>query len=137
MALCLQTSGITLAPHQLDGECTIKNGEVKVKKFICSCKAGLGGKCKHTSSVLLQCTRLYYTNLNVLYQAYSIELRLLSIHYFSSFCCVFSFVVGLILMNYQKSSTDVKCIWTKKKEASIEQYKPEPLKDFKCLKFVF
>ena len=51
IALCLQTTNIRLAPHEIKGEVDSK----RITSCTCSCKAGLGEKCKHIVAVLLHC----------------------------------------------------------------------------------
>lgn len=56
-ALCLQTSGIKSSPHEIKGQLNIGEDQVSINGFVCSCKAGLSGSCKHTAAVLLKCAR--------------------------------------------------------------------------------
>lgn len=56
---CLQTSKLRDHPHQIDGKISM-NGEILC--VVCSCKAGLGEKCKHILATLLYCNR-YIHNL--------------------------------------------------------------------------
>lgn len=61
VALCLQTSALNSAPHEVYGSLIISpNNIVKIGHMRCTCKAGLGGTCKHVSGVLIQCTRCIY-----------------------------------------------------------------------------
>ena len=53
LALCLQTSKMSGAPHQIQVCLDAKAGNTKIKKATCSCKAGLSGACKHVTGVLL------------------------------------------------------------------------------------
>ncbi|XP_046473194.1 uncharacterized protein [Neodiprion pinetum] len=53
-ASCIQTSNVRGSPHEIHGILG-KNGEVK--SITCSCKAGLGEKCKHIMAALLFCSR--------------------------------------------------------------------------------
>jgi hypothetical protein len=57
--LCLQTSALSSAPHEIKGQLSVEDNNVKVDNFSCSCKAGLSGTCKHISVCLLHCSRLY------------------------------------------------------------------------------
>ena len=52
IAVCLQTSNLRENPHEINGEVS-RSGEIL--KCSCSCKAGLGGKCKHIIAALLYC----------------------------------------------------------------------------------
>lgn len=56
-ALCLQTSGIKSNPHEIKGQLNIVEEKVSINGFVCSCKAGLSGSCKHIAAVLLKCAR--------------------------------------------------------------------------------
>lgn len=56
-ALCLKTSALLEAPHEIKGELKINNEDVQVVEFVCSCAAGLSKRCKHIAGVLLMCTR--------------------------------------------------------------------------------
>ncbi|KAK5650052.1 hypothetical protein RI129_001081 [Pyrocoelia pectoralis] len=62
-ALCLQTTSLQSSPHKIEGTFLISDEDCQVKHFLCSCKAGKSGRCKHISAVLLLCTR---TSLNKL-----------------------------------------------------------------------
>jgi len=64
-ALCLQTSptsALTSHPHEINGLIEMKklkndiNYKIKLVEFLCSCKAGASGRCKHVSAILIQCT---------------------------------------------------------------------------------
>jgi hypothetical protein len=57
--LCLQTSALSSAPHEIKGQLSVKDNNVEMDNFSCSCKAGLSGTCKHISACLLHCSRLY------------------------------------------------------------------------------
>ncbi|KAJ8975630.1 hypothetical protein NQ317_002804 [Molorchus minor] len=61
-ALCLQTSALSSPPHEISGiiKNSVENG-MSVTSMSCTCKAGLGGTCKHIAAVLLYCTRLSLT----------------------------------------------------------------------------
>lgn len=50
-ALCLQTTNIRLVPHEIKGKFNSKG----IVSCTCTCKAGLGEKCKHIIAVLLYC----------------------------------------------------------------------------------
>lgn len=50
-ALCLQTSSLKENPHEINGKVT----SGKILFCTCSCKAGLGEKCKHIIATLLYC----------------------------------------------------------------------------------
>jgi hypothetical protein len=56
-ALCLQTSALLSQPHTIEGSFDIGSRRALIHKFICSCKAGNGGRCKHISAVLIYCMR--------------------------------------------------------------------------------
>lgn len=57
-ALCLQTSGLLDVPHEITGKLERGKGDdFKIASFKCTCKAGLSSSCKHSSAVLLKCTR--------------------------------------------------------------------------------
>ncbi|KAF0757310.1 SWIM-type domain-containing protein [Aphis craccivora] len=62
-ALCLQTSALTSHPHEINGSIEMEklkndiNYKIKLVEFLCSCKAGASGRCKHVSAILIQCTR--------------------------------------------------------------------------------
>lgn len=58
-ALCLQTSALQSSPHEISASLNILNNNINISKATCSCKAGLGGRCKHITATLLFCTRLY------------------------------------------------------------------------------
>ncbi|XP_044761476.1 uncharacterized protein LOC123318796 [Coccinella septempunctata] len=60
--LCLQTSALSSDPHEIMGKIIINEETAIISAFTCSCKAGLGGSCKHISAILLECTRLYKFN---------------------------------------------------------------------------
>lgn len=53
-AYCLQTSQLKASPHEITGEIS-ETG--KIIFISCSCKAGLGAKCKHVLATLLYCHR--------------------------------------------------------------------------------
>lgn len=50
ISFCLQSSNLKSAPHEIKGEISFLGN---VLKMTCSCKAGLGEKCKHIVAVLL------------------------------------------------------------------------------------
>ncbi|KAK0178534.1 hypothetical protein PV327_007415 [Microctonus hyperodae] len=54
IAYCLQTSHLKENPHKIDGHVSLSG---KIKTMICTCKAGLGEKCKHIIATLIYCTR--------------------------------------------------------------------------------
>lgn len=54
-AQCLQTSHSKESFHEIEGKLNKKSGEII--SMTCSCKAGLGEKCKHIIAVLLYCSR--------------------------------------------------------------------------------
>ncbi|KAL4084972.1 hypothetical protein QTP88_027831 [Uroleucon formosanum] len=62
-ALCLQTSALISHPHEINGSIEMEklkndiNYKIKLVEFLCSCKAGASGCCKHISAYLIQCTR--------------------------------------------------------------------------------
>ncbi|EFA12075.1 hypothetical protein TcasGA2_TC006882 [Tribolium castaneum] len=63
-ALSLQTSALKNNPHEIKGQIEmLPNNICKIKQMTCTCKAGLGGQCKHISAVLLHCTRISFTKL--------------------------------------------------------------------------
>lgn len=49
-AFCVQTSRIKERPHEING---IISKEGKIVSVQCSCKAGMGEKCKHVGASLL------------------------------------------------------------------------------------
>ena len=51
IAFCMQTSSLKDKPHEIRGEITLQG---IVKDAVCSCKAGLGKKCKHVVVVLFR-----------------------------------------------------------------------------------
>lgn len=51
-AVCLQTTNLRDLPHEINGEFS-KSGQIL--SCFCSCKAGLGEKCKHIIAALLYC----------------------------------------------------------------------------------
>lgn len=53
-AYCLQMSQLRASPHEIIGEISEAG---KIISISCSCKAGLGGKCKHVLATLLYCHR--------------------------------------------------------------------------------
>ncbi|KAK4886856.1 hypothetical protein RN001_003127 [Aquatica leii] len=55
-ALCLQTSALQSPPHKIDGIFYFHDKKWDIKSFICSCKGGNSGRCKHILAVLLSCT---------------------------------------------------------------------------------
>lgn len=57
ICLCLQTTHMRDSPHEVFGDFK-KSGEIISMK--CSCKAGLGEKCKHIIATLLYCSRYVY-----------------------------------------------------------------------------
>ena len=59
IAYCVQTSAINKDPHEIKGNLNIKGSVVDIGIFVCSCKAGTSGCCKHIAATLLFCTRLY------------------------------------------------------------------------------
>ncbi|KAJ8977412.1 hypothetical protein NQ317_000213 [Molorchus minor] len=58
-ALCLQTSALSSPPHEISGiiKNSVENG-MSVTSMSCTCKAGLGGTCKHIAAVFLYRTSL-------------------------------------------------------------------------------
>ncbi|KAK4871471.1 hypothetical protein RN001_015595 [Aquatica leii] len=67
-ALCLQTSALQSLPHKIDGIFYFHDKKWDIKSFICSCKGGNSGRCKHISAVLLSCTRTTLDKLEPLSQ---------------------------------------------------------------------
>nr|CAI5817983.1 unnamed protein product [Callosobruchus analis] len=65
LALCLQTSALKGSPHEIKGK-LILGDVVTISNFTCICKAGLSGRCKHISAVLLKCTRSSIASLEIL-----------------------------------------------------------------------
>lgn len=57
-ALCLKSSGLTDAPHELEGYFNVLSSSVEITKVTCSCKAGMSARCKHVAALLFLCTRL-------------------------------------------------------------------------------
>lgn len=53
-AHCLQMSQLRASPHEITGEISAIG---KIISISCSCKAGLGEKCKHVLATLLYCHR--------------------------------------------------------------------------------
>ncbi|OXU21062.1 hypothetical protein TSAR_014568 [Trichomalopsis sarcophagae] len=51
-AVCLQTSNLRDNPHEINGQVS---SDGKILNCSCSCKAGLGEKCKHIIAALLYC----------------------------------------------------------------------------------
>lgn len=63
-ALCLQTSALSQGkPHEISGKLNVNNGNVEIKPFRCTCKAGMSGTCKHVSATLLKCARWYIVDI--------------------------------------------------------------------------
>lgn len=67
--VCLQSSNPKNSPHLINVEI---NSEFSKWQYKCSCKAGLGGKCKHIYAILLHihmlvfaCTILFYLNKHI------------------------------------------------------------------------
>nr|CAI5848821.1 unnamed protein product [Callosobruchus analis] len=56
LALCLQTSALRSAPHEIKGKLSVIQQKVEIQQFTCTCKSGLSGRCKHIA-VLIKCTR--------------------------------------------------------------------------------
>lgn len=54
IAYCRQYSSPDEKPHEVKGDI---NSTGSICTFTCSCKAGLGEKCKHILAVLLFCSR--------------------------------------------------------------------------------
>ena len=54
-AKCLSTSSLRREPHEIKGE-VLSSGHII--SMTCTCKAGLGEKCKHVLGTLLYCYRL-------------------------------------------------------------------------------
>lgn len=52
---CLQTSQAKANPHIISGFLVKENGNLKIKKFSCSCIAGASESCKHCVAVMLFC----------------------------------------------------------------------------------
>jgi len=53
-ALCIQTSHMKEKPHEVSA---IISNSGKINSVICTCKAGLGQKCKHSVATLFYCYR--------------------------------------------------------------------------------
>ena len=52
-ASCIRSSGPTTnEPHKIQGQISRKGA---IMKFVCSCKAGKGERCKHVLATLLYC----------------------------------------------------------------------------------
>ncbi|KYM94638.1 hypothetical protein ALC62_14725 [Cyphomyrmex costatus] len=62
-AYCLQTSQLRASPHEITAEISEAG---KIISISCSCKAGLGEKCKHVLATLLYCHRININDLEVL-----------------------------------------------------------------------
>jgi hypothetical protein len=52
LAFCMQSSGLKEKPHEIHGEISFTD---EILSKVCSCKAGLGEKCKHIVGTLLYC----------------------------------------------------------------------------------
>lgn len=52
---CLQTSQTKANPHIISGYLFKEKGNLKIRKFSCSCKAGARESCKHCIAVMLFC----------------------------------------------------------------------------------
>lgn len=53
-SLCLQTSSLTSQPHEISLKL---HQDVKQWKFVCSCKAGMSGFCKHIVATIIYINR--------------------------------------------------------------------------------
>lgn len=53
VAFCVQTSNLKDKPHEING---ILSSDCKILSMVCTCKAGLGEKCKHIFGTLFYCT---------------------------------------------------------------------------------
>lgn len=62
-AHCLQSSHPKEAPHEI--KIKTESKPISEWKCVCSCKAGLGGKCKHIFAVLLHIQQLVNTYQNL------------------------------------------------------------------------
>lgn len=68
-ASCLRSTAVHSDPHRINGTLE-KDKEWIIKEFVCSCKAGASGCCKHCVCVMLYCNRfekcfeLYFERLN-------------------------------------------------------------------------
>ena len=56
IALCLKTSGLQESPHEIRVKIS-SNADENIIKCVCSCKAGVLGKCKHSVAVLIHLHR--------------------------------------------------------------------------------
>jgi hypothetical protein len=50
--LCLQTTALSSAPHEIKGQLSVKDNNVEVYYLSCSCKARVSGSCKHILALL-------------------------------------------------------------------------------------
>ncbi|KAK0170632.1 hypothetical protein PV328_008459 [Microctonus aethiopoides] len=53
VAFCMQTSHLKNKPHEIN--CSV-SCDGKILSMVCTCKAGLGEKCKHIFGTLFYCT---------------------------------------------------------------------------------
>ncbi|VEN47855.1 unnamed protein product [Callosobruchus maculatus] len=72
LALCLQTSALRSAPHEIKGKLSVVEQKVEIQQLTCTCKAGLSGRCKHIAAVLIKCTR---SNISTLEKLSSTDLK--------------------------------------------------------------
>lgn len=56
-ALCLATSALKGEPHRINLRLMNQEDYFRISECVCTCKAGLSGRCKHAVAVLLQCNR--------------------------------------------------------------------------------
>ncbi|KAK0160375.1 hypothetical protein PV328_007791 [Microctonus aethiopoides] len=63
VTFCMQTSNLKNKPHEIN--CSVScNG--KILSMVCTCKAGLGEKCKHIFGTLFYCTLIDLNTLPML-----------------------------------------------------------------------
>ena len=94
----------------------------------CTCKAGLGEKCKHVLGTLLYCYRLVSILL--------IFLHLISYYVSDWLIRNFALIHRFPVDNLDElSCTDKPCSWKTDHSKSLEQYKPVSLKEHESFEF--
>ncbi|KAK0165540.1 hypothetical protein PV328_004047 [Microctonus aethiopoides] len=63
VAFCMQTSQLKNKPHEIN--CSV-SCDGKILSMVCTCKAGLGEKCKHNFGTLFYCTMIDLNTLPML-----------------------------------------------------------------------
>ena len=122
----MSTSSLKRESHKIKGEEVLSSG--RIISMTCTCKAGLGEKCKHVLGTLLYRYRLVRILL--------IFLHLIS-YYVSdwlirNFALIYKFGVNNL---DELSCTDKPCPWKRAHSKSLEQYKPVSLKENESFKF--